>query len=90
LHSAEARDDLVNRLQDAFDLELLEEAMARVRGRVAEHTWEAFRLTAVEGLSGAEAATRLGMAVGLVFKARSNVQKLLKEEISQMERTEAP
>ena len=31
-------------------------AQARVRQRVEPHTWEAFRLTAMEGLSGADAA----------------------------------
>jgi RNA polymerase sigma-70 factor (ECF subfamily) len=89
LNTAQARDDLESRLQEAFDLELLEAAMARVQGRVAGHTWEAFRLTALDGLSGFEAAARLGLAVGLVFKARSNVQKLLKEEIRYLERLES-
>jgi RNA polymerase sigma-70 factor (ECF subfamily) len=56
-----------------------------VRPRVQPLTWEAFRLTAFEGLSGAEAATRLKMAVTSVYKARSNVQKLLEAEVRYME-----
>jgi RNA polymerase sigma factor (sigma-70 family) len=56
LHSVEARADLVQHLEAEFDREVLEEAMARVRLRVAPQTWEAFRLTALDGLSGAEAS----------------------------------
>jgi RNA polymerase sigma-70 factor (ECF subfamily) len=85
LHSVEARDDLEKRLEEAFDLELLELATERMRARVAPHTWQAFQLTAVDGLSGAEAAHRLGMPVASVFKAKSNVQKMLQEEIAQLQ-----
>jgi RNA polymerase sigma-70 factor (ECF subfamily) len=89
LHSVEARDDLEQGMADAFDLEALELATDRVRDRVEAHTWEAFRLTALEGLSGAEAAARLGMPVASVFKAKSNVQKMLQAEIAEMEGAEA-
>jgi RNA polymerase sigma-70 factor (ECF subfamily) len=85
LHSVEARDDLERHLEEAFDLELLQVATANVRERIEERTWEAFRLTAMDGLSGAEAAARLGMPVASVFKAKSNVQKMLREEIDRLE-----
>jgi RNA polymerase sigma-70 factor (ECF subfamily) len=85
LHTIEARDDLERHLEEAFDLELLQLATANVRERLAPHTWEAFHLTAVEGLSGAEAASRLGMPVASVFKAKSNVQKMLQQEIARLE-----
>jgi RNA polymerase sigma-70 factor (ECF subfamily) len=85
LETVEARDDLLRRLDEEFDRELLEEATARVRARVAPHTWEAFRLTALEGLSGAEAAARLGMKVYTLFKAKNKVQKMLQEEVARME-----
>src|SRR5262245_28580285 len=48
LHSLEARADLLGRLEEEFDRELLEVATTRVRLRVEPQTWEAFRLTAVE------------------------------------------
>jgi RNA polymerase sigma-70 factor (ECF subfamily) len=89
LHSVAARDDLEKRMEESFDLELLELAAHRVRERVEPHTWEAFQLTALEGLSGAEAAARLGMPVASVFKAKSNLQKMLQEEIAQLEGVEA-
>lgn len=70
LQSVEAREDLVKRLDEAFDREVLEQAMHSVRLRVAPQTWEAFRLTAIEGLSGAQAAQRIPMQVAQVYVAR--------------------
>ena len=85
LHSVEAREDLVKHLEAEFDREILEEAMLRVRLRVAPQTWEAFRLTAVEGLSGAEAGARIPMQVAQVFVAKRRVQKMLQEEVARLE-----
>lgn len=82
-----ATDELPEELNRAFDLELLDEAYARVRGQVLAKTWEAFRLTAVEGVSGPDAAARLGMSVGSVYMARSNVQKRIREELKRLEKT---
>jgi RNA polymerase sigma-70 factor (ECF subfamily) len=85
LAAVEAREDLARRLDEEFDRELLEHASERVRARVEPSTWEAFRLTAIEGLSGAEAAGRLGLGIYAVFKARSRVQKLLQQEVAELE-----
>jgi RNA polymerase sigma-70 factor (ECF subfamily) len=84
LQTVEARDDLERQFAEAFDREVLEEAMARVRQRVAPHTWEAFRLLTFEGLSGAEVAPRVGMQVTMTYVARSKVQKMLREEIDKL------
>ena len=86
LHSVAARDDLERRLEETFDLELFEIDKTRVRTRVAPRTWEAFELTAIEGLSGAEAAQRLGMQVAAVFMAKSNVKKMIQEQIDLQDR----
>src|SRR5215831_4368352 len=59
LRSVEAREDLVSHLEAEFDREILDEAMLRVRLRVAPQTWRAFVLTGLDGLSGAEAAERI-------------------------------
>jgi RNA polymerase sigma-70 factor (ECF subfamily) len=85
LASVAAGDDLLKQLGEEFDRELLEEASARVRLRVAPHTWEAFRLLAVEGVSGADAGRRLGMKVATVFVARSKVQKMIQEEVRRLD-----
>jgi RNA polymerase sigma-70 factor (ECF subfamily) len=84
----EARDDLVRHLEAEFDQELLAEAVQRVQRRVAEHTWEAFRLLTTEDLSGSEVAQRLSLKVLTVFKAKSKVQKMLQDEIALLEKGE--
>jgi RNA polymerase sigma-70 factor (ECF subfamily) len=76
-----ARDDLALRLEHEFDRELLEEAMLRV----APHNWEAYRLTALEGVPARETAQRLSMKIANVYAARSNVQRLLREQVEKLE-----
>lgn len=83
--SLEAREDLAQNLEAAFDLELLEAAKLRVRARVAPHTWDAFRLMAIEGMPVAEVAARVGLQVAMVYVAKSKVQKLLQEEVAKLE-----
>jgi RNA polymerase sigma factor (sigma-70 family) len=87
LKGVEARDDLIAQLEEQFDQELLEEASARVRLRVEPHNWEAFRLTAWEGLSADAAAKQLGIRLTAVFKAKSRILQLLREEIAQLDPT---
>jgi RNA polymerase sigma-70 factor (ECF subfamily) len=84
-----ARDELTARLQETFDQELLDLATSRVRARVEERTWEAYRLTAKEGLSGAETAAQLGMQVGTVYKAKSKVHAMLQETLRQLQEEES-
>jgi RNA polymerase sigma factor (sigma-70 family) len=85
LLAAPARDDLAQRLEQEFDRELMEQAMLRVRLRVALHNWEAFRLTALEGVSAREVAQRLDMKIANVYAAKSSVQRLLREEVEKLE-----
>jgi RNA polymerase sigma-70 factor (ECF subfamily) len=87
LNEIAAREDLLQRLEAEFDRELLQKAEERIKARVQQHTWEAFRLLAVEGLSGAEVADRLGMKVAAAFVARSKVQKMIQEEMRRLENT---
>jgi RNA polymerase sigma-70 factor (ECF subfamily) len=89
LNSISARDDLVARLEAEFDHEVLAEASARVQLRVEPESWEAFRLITLEGLSGNEAAHKLSKEVAAVFKARSRVQALLRDEIRKLEALES-
>jgi RNA polymerase sigma factor (sigma-70 family) len=89
LLSIEARDDLAKQIEEEFDREILDEAMVRVRLRVAPQTWKAFALTALEGLSGAEAAERIPMQLAQVFIAKRRVQKMLQEEVAKLEGTQS-
>ncbi len=85
LDNAAARDDLQEKLSEAFDHELLETAKERIKARVEPRTWEAFRLTAIDGLSGAEAASRTGMAIAAAFKAKSKVQRMIRDEVRRLQ-----
>jgi RNA polymerase sigma-70 factor (ECF subfamily) len=85
METLEASEGLVQALEQAFDRELLEAAKLRVRLRVAPHTWEAFRLVALEELPATEVATTVQMQVAMVYVAKSKVQKMLREEIRKLE-----
>ena len=85
LDGVEAREDLLHHLEEAFDLELLEQARVRVCERVEPQTWQAFRLTALDGLPAAEAAGQVGLEVAAVYKAKSRVLRMLREETQRLE-----
>jgi RNA polymerase sigma-70 factor (ECF subfamily) len=68
-------------MEGAYERELLELAMQRVKPKVKPINWDAFRLTSIENLSGAAAAGRLGISVSNVFVAKHRVMKLLEEEV---------
>src|SRR5262245_51459216 len=85
LLSVPARDDLLKRVEEGFDRELLEEAVRRVRLRVEPRTWEAFRLTTEEGLPGADASAQIGMRVAQVYVAKRRVQQMLQDEVRKLE-----
>jgi RNA polymerase sigma factor (sigma-70 family) len=82
--SAEAQSDLERQLEDAFDHELLDTAMRRVRLQANPVYWDAFHLMAIEGIAGAEAAQKLGIKVGHVFVAKHRVQKMLQDEVRKL------
>ena len=86
LQTVAARDDLVAKLEEEFDRELLDEALVRVQLSVTRERWEAFRLTALEGMSGAEAARKLSLKVATVYSMRSKVQKLVRTEMNKLEK----
>ena len=85
LETLEARADLEQRIEEIFDRELLDLAISRVRERVAQATWDAFRLTTFEECTGVQASRLLGIPVASVFVAKHRVQKMLKEEIDKLE-----
>jgi RNA polymerase sigma-70 factor (ECF subfamily) len=88
LYQIEAREDLLRRLEAEFDRELLHQAEQRVQARVQPHTWEAFRLLAMERVPGADVAQRLGMKVATAFVARSKVQKMIQEEMRRLDNSD--
>ncbi len=85
LDNLEAHEGLAREVEAEFDRELLDEALKRVRTRVPAQRWEAFRLTALEGLSGLEAGAQLGMLAATVYTAKSKVQRLVRDEVRRLE-----
>jgi RNA polymerase sigma-70 factor (ECF subfamily) len=88
LDTAHARDDLDRQVEELCARESFALACEKVRldPDVNPQTWEAFRLTALEGLTGAEAARRTGLSVGHVFVAKHRVKTRLHEEIQKLDR----
>ena len=56
-------------------------ASEQVRNEFQPATWQAFWLTAVEGLSAKDVGAQLGMSPGAVYVAKSRVMARLKEQI---------
>lgn len=48
-------------------------------------TWDAFWLTAVEGMPPAEAAAKTGKTIGAVYVARTRVMQRIREKVSELE-----
>jgi RNA polymerase sigma-70 factor (ECF subfamily) len=88
LNTVQARVDLVRQIEETYDQELLELAKAEVSRRVEPHTWEAFRLTAIEGVAAEEVAARLGIRVATVYRARHVVQTKLRATLAALDRGE--
>jgi RNA polymerase sigma-70 factor (ECF subfamily) len=85
LELTEDRKDLAARLEEAFDMELFELAIARVRSRIDSRRWSAWHMTAVDGISGEDVAERLTMKIATVYSARYQVQKMISAEIQALE-----
>jgi len=84
LLAKESGDDLLRQLDEPFEQELLEEAMARVRERITARTWDVFyRLTFLQQ-SGRQVADALGIGIGAAYMAKNRVQDMLREEIGRL------
>ncbi|MFM7074253.1 MAG: RNA polymerase sigma factor [Planctomycetota bacterium] len=86
LLSVEAREDMLKLIDQQAEAEAMEIAIARVKARVHEKTWEAFKLLALGDMEGKAIAEQLGMSISSVYVARHNVQKMLTEEIEKLSR----
>lgn len=87
LGQKESREDLAKRLEEAFDLELMEEAIRRVRSRVSEERFHVWQRMSRESASGGEVAEELNMKIATVYTARGQVQDLIRKEIQDLEKS---
>lgn len=85
LYSVEAEREFTLSIESAYGEELLKKSLDNVRLRVHPQTWEAFRLTTLDQISSQVAAEKLGVKLSLVYKAKSNVLKLLQDEMQYLE-----
>ena len=79
------REDLLARLAEAYDTEILAIAMAEVEQRVKPHTWRAFQMLAIEHRSGADVAAELEIEANAAYVARWNVQRMIRAVIDRLE-----
>ncbi len=77
------------KLVDSFDQEaqreLFDISAAAVKARVAESTWLAFEMSALQGLPGNEVAEKLGMQIANVYVNRGRVQRMISEMIVKLD-----
>lgn len=75
-------------LEQQWDLEyqrhLATVAMDALKQKIETKTWMAFELTAMNGLSAAEASVQTGLSKGAVYVARSRVTAKLRTEIERL------
>ena len=67
-----------------YQRQLASQAMERIKGDFQENTWRAFWLTAVEGVSAADASKQIGLSTGAIYVAKSRVLAKLKEVVESM------
>jgi len=85
INEVQAPQSLVERLEEVFDLELLEEAMSRVSSRVNSQRWLAWQLTAQDGVAANDVATRLNVPIATVYSSRFQIQEYIRQEIEYLE-----
>jgi RNA polymerase sigma factor (sigma-70 family) len=89
LHELPSR---ANETTAEFRLEYRRQAFGRaaevVRREVLESTWQAFWLTAVDGLDANQAAGQLGISTGAVYASRSRVLARLRRQVERLEGSE--
>ena len=79
-------DELARRMETEYQSDLFEQANALVRPRVAENTWRAYEMTAIENRPAADVAEELCMKVSEVYVAKSRIIKRIREAVAELER----
>ncbi|MFO0940273.1 MAG: hypothetical protein U0930_05845 [Pirellulales bacterium] len=74
-----------NQWEDDYQRAIFGWASSKVRQEFAEETWQAFWLTAVEGLSCEKAAEKLGKEIGAIYAARSRIVRRLKKKVEEFD-----
>lgn len=67
-----------------YQRQLAAQAMETIRAEFEARTWQAFWLTAVDGLPAAEAGQKTGLSTGAVYVAKSRVLARLRAEVERL------
>ncbi|MBS0265254.1 MAG: sigma-70 family RNA polymerase sigma factor [Planctomycetes bacterium] len=79
------RDTSLADIEEEFRRGVFRQAAESIRPEFQESTWNAFWLTAVEGLPIEEAADTLGKSTGTVYASRSRIMRRLKDKVQELE-----
>jgi RNA polymerase sigma-70 factor (ECF subfamily) len=78
-------EEILSSIDTQIDLlieqEFLDHAMARTRQNFNDAAWNSYRMTALDGHSGAEVAEQLGISINLVYKNRERFEAHLEREL---------
>lgn len=85
LDAASVRNDISSLIEREYERKLFRLAADRVRQMVSPQTWQAFRLTEVEGQSVQQAAEALGTTTGHIYVSRSRVMARIREFVREYE-----
>lgn len=80
-----ARDELSERLNREFDLELIEFAVQSVQDEFSARDWEVFRLMAFEGQSGDTVAVRCNIPLAYTYIIKGRVLKRFQQLLKELE-----
>lgn len=84
LDQHESRDELLRRLEEQFDLDLLKEAEYRVRAKVSERDWNIYVELTTKPTKPDELAERLGIKRHTVDVAKSRVLSRINREVRKL------
>ena len=89
LHQMPGSDESLQQQWNAqYQMQLLHWAAEKIRQDFQQSTWQAFWLTAVDGLAAAEVAKQLQLSVGSIYVAKYRVMKKLKQRIREIDDSE--
>ena len=83
--SNESHEELWNQ---QYRRQLLQWAADKIQHDFKKTTWQAFWLTAVDGIGAAQVAEQLQLSVGSVYVAKNRVMKKLKQKIREIDDSE--
>jgi len=78
------RDESLPEFDEEFRRALFRRASEEIRQEFHESTWQAFWMTAVEGLAVEAAAERLKKSAGVIYASRSRVMRRLREKVEEL------